>query len=162
MDFIGVALLTLTLLAIVLAPIAVKRRIQASRLRKWESEQTVPFGEELAASVADLLQHGLVIAFSHRDWCGAGLRYAEGAFIYGMVSDGELPTPSEVLAWKWSDKERREFADVDSFVQWLSQQTGKSLGVQTPNDQHLTRHRLMKAVEFCSKNAPSRWPQYTG
>ncbi|MDD2177528.1 hypothetical protein OIN59_08775 [Acidovorax sp. D2M1] len=161
-DFIGVALSTVAVLAVVLAPIALKRKIQANRAREWEVEQTAPFGEELATAVAGFLQRGLVVAYRHRDGCGMGLRYAEGAFIYGSVSDGELPTPSEAVAWQWADKERKEFADTDSFVRWLSVQTGNSLGVQTPYSQHLTRHRLMKAVEFCSKNEPSRWPPYAG
>lgn len=162
-DFIGVALATLStvaVLALVLAPIALRRRIQANRAREWEVEQTEPFGGELAAAVADFL--GLVIAYGHRDDCGMGLRCAEGVFIYGSVSDGKLPTPSEAVARQRADKERKEFADTDSFVRWLSMQTGKSLGVETPYSQHVTRRRLIKAVEFCSKNEPSRWPRYAG
>lgn len=161
-DFIGITMSTVCVLVIVLAPIALKRKIQSARAREWAAEQAVPFGEEVATAIAELLQRGLIVAYRHRDWCGMGLRYAEGVFVYGAVNDGELLMSSEAAHLNLTGQDRKEFRDTASFVQWLSLQTGQSLGVKVPCDQHLTRRRLIDAIEFCSKHEPARWPNYAG
>ncbi|WP_226467616.1 hypothetical protein [Luteimonas panaciterrae] len=44
-------------------------------------------GAELATKEAQLLEAGEMLAYRHRDYCGMGLRYAEGRFICGEVDD---------------------------------------------------------------------------
>lgn len=143
---------------VVLALVFIAKVINARMTRELLAEQAEPFGEALAGEIASLLQRGLVIAHRHRDACGMGLRYAEEVFIYGAVHDGELPAPSEV----WDLQDRQEFADVDSFVRWLSTQTARSLAGHPDVHPEWTRHRLMEAVAFCEANPSSKWPRYNG
>jgi hypothetical protein len=48
-------------------------------------------GLALAQAVANQLEQGLVLAFNHRDYCGMGLQYIDGVFMYAEVQDGYLP-----------------------------------------------------------------------
>lgn len=70
-----------------------------------------------------------MLAYSHRDYCGVGLRYADGEYIYGELSDGELPSTRELESWLSvpESMERRIFESRDVFVAWLSEQTDQSL-----------------------------------
>ena len=89
-------------------------------------EQTVGLG--LATTVAERLKAGMVLAFSHRDYCGLGLRFAEGEFIYGEVNDGHLPSKSEMKYWhEAGDIERETFVSEAEFISWLSAQSDSSL-----------------------------------
>ena len=116
-------------------------------------------GTTLAARVAAALEAGVVLAHSHRDYCGTGLRFADGEYIYGKVFDGRLPTSSEALPWlEASDIERMVFRRRKEFVSCLAALTDQSLsGMNLPESWHhnngrLTIERLRKFVEECEKN----------
>jgi hypothetical protein len=110
-------------------------------------------GLHLATAVAQALQRGDVLADQHRDYCGVGLRYAEGCFIYGEVYDGQLPTESEAKSMDPAGTmERKIFPSRARFVAWLAQQTdeslsGKELGNAWLHDnQRLSLDRLRSFV----------------
>jgi len=129
-----------------------------------EAEATVEVGRELAEQIADFLVQGLRLSFSHRDYCGIGLRYGEGAFVMDHVHDGELLLPSEYQAyqvnWGALNGERMEFATKGAFVTWLSEQTTNSLAGD--GNQQLTRGRLLKAARFCETRPMHEWQNYAG
>jgi hypothetical protein len=110
-----------------------------------------PYGIGLANKVADLLVRGQSVLYGHPDYCGTGLRYVQGRFLYDDVWEGELaslrqqpPTSERALA---------AFPDRASFVTWLSEQCDQSLSGRDRadpfywNNQRLTRSRLERAVE---------------
>lgn len=132
-----------------------ERDAEAERL-----EEQTAFGNDLATQIATYLEGGLVIAFHHRDYCGVGLRFAEGRYIYAHVTDGELPTPTELAAWGWNSNERQEFTSREAFVSWLASQT--TLALAGDHNQRLTRKRLLDAAAFCSKQPIERWSTYAG
>ena len=94
------------------------------------SESTV--GTRLATQAADTLETGAVLADSHRDYCGTGLRFADGEYIYGQVYDGRFPTNSEAPTWleAW-DVERKVFPQRHEFIAWLGVQSDDSLSGKT-------------------------------
>jgi len=111
-------------------------------------------GMILATQVADRLEAGAVLAFSHRDYCGTGLRCVEGEFIYGQVYDGRLSTSAEAPTWlEESDSERKVFFARDDFISWLAAQTDESLSgkklrdVWHHNNGRLTIERLQRFVQ---------------
>lgn len=53
--------------------------------------------------------------FSHRDYCGTGLMYVNGTFVYGHVYDGEIQDSI------------REFRSEENFLAWLAEQSDESL-----------------------------------
>jgi len=127
------------------------RRGQSDRLfRSVIETSTDVYGTELATSVADRLQRGDILSYRHRDYCGTGLRFVEGNFIYGEVVDGELPSEAQLLAWttKPSNMERTVFSSRSSFIEWLATQSDATLagnGLQPAwliQNQRITGQRL--------------------
>ena len=112
--------------------------------------QKSQYGLALASAVADRLYNGDVLAYGHRDYCGMGLRFADGEFIYGEVSDGELPTSEELKIWSDIPHkfERLTFSSKSDFVAWLAAQSDTSLhgtdlrGPQLVGNQRITLKRL--------------------
>ena len=110
-----------------------------------------PYGTGLANKVADALERGQSVLYGHGDYCGTGLRYVEGRYVYDDVWEGELaclrqrpPTCERALA---------VFPDRAAFVGWLAEQCDQSLSGRDQkdqffwNNQRLTRSRLERAVE---------------
>ena len=91
---------------------------------------STPIGSELAQQIAELLEQGLQICLRHRDYCGMGLRYREGIFLYGEVIDGELP----------ADDKHEAFTSREAFASWLATQSNCTL--HGDGNQRLTRERL--------------------
>jgi hypothetical protein len=110
-----------------------------------------PYGVGLANKVADLLERGQSVTYGHEDYCGAGLRYVSGQYVYDEVWNGELACMREQPPAL--DRALSVFADRPSFVAWLSKQCDQSLsGRDRPdpffwNNQRITRTRLERAVE---------------
>ena len=103
--------------------------VQPTRPGTLELSSAGPVGAQVAEAVAKRLERGDMLAYSHRDYCGVGLRYADGEYIYGDVSDGQLPSTQELQRWLAVPvrMERRTFENRDVFVAWLSEQTDHSL-----------------------------------
>jgi hypothetical protein len=88
------------------------------------------------------------ICYSHRDYCGVGLCFRDGEYLYDYVTDGGFyggwypSSPSPI----------RRFPSRVGFVAWLAAQTDESLsGREEPeeflrNNQRITRERLEKHV----------------
>lgn len=94
-----------------------------------------PYGRALATRVAAALVRGKKIMNEHRDYCGLGLVYADGAYQYVIVGDGE---PVET---------RLRFDTQKDFIEWLAAQSDDSLhGCDEPEfdrgNQRVTRARL--------------------
>jgi hypothetical protein len=123
-----------------------------SRQRRGSASKasTDPYGKELAMSVADRMQRGDTLSYGHRDYCGTGLRFVDGNFIYGEVVDGDLPSEAEQLArtTRPSNTERLVFSSRSSFVEWLAAQSDATLvgtGLQPAwlvGNQRITGRRL--------------------
>jgi hypothetical protein len=110
-----------------------------------------PYGAGLANKVADLLERGQSIVYGHSDYCGTGLRYVGGRFVYDEVWNGELSCLRQQPPAL--DRALQLFGDRATFVAWLAQQCDQSLSGrdrQDPyfwNNQRITRTRLERAVE---------------
>ena len=114
---------------------------------------TDPVGPELAAQVADGLERGGYLAYGHRDYCGMGLRFAAGVYLYGEVHDGDLPAENEPFPWtEGADNERLIFRSRAEFVDWLAAQSDASLSGRElakewlRGNQRLTLERLRRFV----------------
>ncbi|MEI3791161.1 MULTISPECIES: hypothetical protein [unclassified Chryseobacterium] len=100
---------------------------------------TAAFGERLANLVADKLQTGSVLGYSHRDYCGMGMKVNEDQkFIYGEIYDSDFNVP-------------RIFETRDLFVEWLSSQSTASLARLDKEEfykenQVITRKRLLDFI----------------
>jgi hypothetical protein len=110
----------------------------------------------LANQVASALEAGGILAYSHRDYCGIGLRFVDQVFVYGKVYDGKLPSPKEVAhLQEGGNLEQRVFGSKEEFVQWLAGQTDESLSGKDlkqewlQNNQRLSISRLKTFVEEC-------------
>jgi hypothetical protein len=110
-----------------------------------------PYGTGLANKVADLLERGQSVIYGHADYCGTGLRFVAGRYVYDEVWNGELAClRQQPPAF---DKALKVFGDRATFVAWLAQQCDQSLsGRDRPdpyywNNQRITRTRLERAVE---------------
>jgi hypothetical protein len=117
------------------------RRLQSS-IGKTSTET---YGVELATAVAERLQRGDTLSYSHRDYCGTGLRFIDDNFIYGKVVDGLLPSEAELLTWtdKPSNMERMVFSSRSSFIAWLAEQSDTTLaGNDIRPTQRITGRRL--------------------
>jgi hypothetical protein len=109
-----------------------------------------PYGPQLASLVADRLERGDVLSYRHRDYCGLGLRFAEGDYIYGEVSDGLLPSTPDLRSWSAipPKMERLVFASRKEFVEWLARQSDDALSGRELQpewligNQRISRHRL--------------------
>jgi hypothetical protein len=112
-----------------------KHRSQCEVLSVFD---TTSFGQELAERVADYLVSRGKIAHDHRDYCGAGLIFRDGAFLYGEVWDGYVE----------SGQKEMSFRDRATFVDWLAGQSDETLcGREAGNpfilgNQRITRARL--------------------
>lgn len=102
-----------------------------------------PYGPALAEAVADRLERGDVLSYAHRDYCGMGLRFADGNYIYGEVVDGELPSDAELSTWtmKPSNIERMVFSSRVSFIEWLSKQSDEALSGRTLQPEWLIQNQ---------------------
>lgn len=101
---------------------------------------TEPYGASLARAVAGALRRGVAIAHQHHDYCGMGLVFEGGAYLYGSIYDGQM---QEVSA---------RFDSERDFVAWLAAQTDDALaGTDGPpferDNQRITRARLAAAVD---------------
>ena len=128
----------------------------------------VPIGKELAGGVADALEQGFEISFSHRDYCGRGLCCQQGIFLNAAFFDGRLIDDSETEDYGLPREQPVIFRDKATFTEWLAGQTDQSLaGLELAsewlrNNQRLTRARLEKAVEFARFNPREKWSLYVG
>ena len=119
------------------------------------TESLQAFGPELAAAVADRLERGDMLAYAHRDYCGMGLRYADGGYHYGEVWDGSLPTAAELRQWGFVSAQPplQSFSSRQEFVGWLSAQSDESLhgreldSAWMIGNQRLDRQRLQAFAE---------------
>ncbi|MGK6341014.1 hypothetical protein ACMGDK_02175 [Chryseobacterium sp. DT-3] len=100
---------------------------------------SVAFGVRLANLVADKLQTGAVLGYSHRDYCGMGMKVNEDQkFIYGEIYDGDFDPP-------------RIFETRELFVTWLSSQSTASLARLDDEEfykenQVITKKRLLDFI----------------
>lgn len=107
-----------------------------------DSTTTATYGNALAAKVAKALKDKGPCVNSHRDYCGKGLAFVDGKFLYGSVNDGYL------------DNVDMEWVDDKEFVEWLASQSDWSLsGIDSTlpgyekepfgrNNQRITKDRL--------------------
>ncbi|WPB59297.1 hypothetical protein [Xylophilus sp. GOD-11R] len=111
-------------------------------------------GSHLARLVAARLEAGSKLFYSHPEYCGMGLQYTGGAFIYAEVYDGKMHVPASGDADGLSGEadEYRIFRCREEFIAWLTPQTDESLmGQDLRNiwlraNQRLTIARLRKFV----------------
>lgn len=111
-------------------------------------------GSHLARLVAARLESGGKLFYSHPEYCGMGLQYADGAFIYSEVYDGKMraPVTGEAERSSGGAAEYRIFRCREEFISWLTPQTDESLmGQDLRNiwlraNQRLTIERLRKFV----------------
>lgn len=102
-------------------------------------ENTAPFGPRIANLVADQLQSGKILGYSHRDYCGMGMQADEHQrFFYGEIYDGYLELP-------------KIFDGRELFVSWLSEQSTVSLARLDDEEffvgnQVISRNRLLEFI----------------
>ncbi len=122
---------------------------------------TAKAGRQLAEAVCALLERGLTIGNAHRDYCGMGLCFAHGKYIFDEVHDGRIaPAEENSGTPPAAASRRREFADRGQFVEWLAEQSDESLHPWNHRNQPLTLARLIQVVAQCSK-PPRRWDGVT-
>jgi hypothetical protein len=98
-----------------------------------------PFGAVLADQVADALDRGVAVTYTHRDYCGMGMVRRPGGYTYGQVYDGDL-------------LDGTVFPTRAAFVAWLADQSDATLsGREGPlpfdwDNQRITRVRLLEAL----------------
>lgn len=103
-------------------------------------------GKEMAEKVAKRLRMKCDLAYDHRDYCGTGLTWYNGSYIYGRVWDGLVSDPI------------KKFEQEHEFIEWLAGQTNQSLDGHDEkdafykNNQRLTLTRLFEFVN--SKPTP--------
>ncbi|TDU70879.1 putative metal-dependent HD superfamily phosphohydrolase [Prosthecobacter fusiformis] len=109
-----------------------------------------PFGQELAAAVASLLEAGHQLAEGHRDYCGMGLAVQQGQYRYAEVWDGQMQDLGSLQTM--SGVQALSFPDKDSFISWLAGQSDHSLSRREMKDafyhgnQTITQRRLIDFV----------------
>lgn len=115
----------------------------------FRGSQPAPYGADLAARVAAVLENGHALCYGHRDYCGMGLVFVDGHFCYGEVWDGQMEDFDKLAK---GGENARLFSGKDAFVDWLSRQTDESLsrGRDTHDfyrhNQTLDRERLVAFV----------------
>jgi hypothetical protein len=108
-----------------------------------DPDRRVRYGTDLATRVADYLMSGGAIAEAHREYCGTGLCYHDGRFIYDEVEDATFRSIGSS-----SDEPLATFADRNAFIAWLAEQSDETLsGRERGNpwyldNQRITRRRL--------------------
>ncbi|WP_343690008.1 hypothetical protein [Chitinophaga sp.] len=121
-----------------------RQREQEARKQqeKWRSlleSKTEPYGQQLAEQVAIRLQERS-FGFGHRDYCGMGLEYRNGAYYYGGLWDGMMDDKVEI------------FVSKEEFVGWLAVQSDASMARLDEIDafywgnQTVTRQRLQEFI----------------
>lgn len=123
--------------------------------------QTPTVGETLAEDIAELLERGLTIGHAHRDYCGMGLSFHAGRYIYGEVHDGRIADIEDRPGPAGGPAPRRlEFDHRQAFVAWLTAQSDGSLHPWPDNNQPLTIDRLAQIAARYRK-FPRRWDGHT-
>ncbi len=103
---------------------------------------TLPFSLELAAHVADCLEDGRSLGYSHRDYCGMGLEYRDGKYYYGALWDGAFDLDQPVV-----------YPSRTAFISWLAEQSTATMARIDDKDpfyrgnQVITRQRLREFLE---------------
>lgn len=98
--------------------------------------------KELAVETADALEKGMWVGESHAYYCGEGLEFFNGIFVYDSVQDGMISAPGTDL---YESRLRREFNNREKFVSWLEEKL-----LTTPYDfqsRDITYQRLRKCVD---------------
>ena len=114
-------------------------RKQQENWRRLLESKTELYGLPLAEQVANRLQTRS-FGFGHRDYCGMGLEYRNGAYYYGGLWDGMM------------DDKVRLFLSREEFVGWLADQSDASLSRLDEMDafywgnQTVTRQRLLEFI----------------
>lgn len=102
-------------------------------------ENRTPFGHKIANLVADQLQTGKILGYSHRDYCGMGMQADEHQrFFYGEIYDGYLEAS-------------KVFENREQFVSWLSGQSTVSLARLDDDEffagnQVISRNRVLEFI----------------
>jgi hypothetical protein len=121
------------------------------------AHEKMPYAAELAEKVADYLVRNGPICYSHRDYCGVGLSFRDGEYLYDYVTDGGFyggwypSSPSPI----------RRFLSRAAFVAWLAAQSDDSMsGQEEPeeflrNNKRITREPLEKHVAELEPGKPS-------
>jgi hypothetical protein len=121
-----------------------------------DPDRLARYGTDLAARIADYLQAGGAIAEVHREYCGTGLCFQQGRFLYDEVEDAmfrSLRSPAH--------RPLASFADRQSFVAWLADQSDDSLSGRERGDpaytdnQRITRRRLEQALADWARRRPN-------
>lgn len=114
-------------------------RNQQQNWRRLLESKTDVFGRELADQVAERLQ-SRSFGFGHRDYCGMGLEYRNGAYYYGGLWDGMMDDKVQIFSTK------------EEFVGWLACQSDASMARLDEIDafywgnQTVTRQRLQEFI----------------
>jgi hypothetical protein len=109
-------------------------------------------GAALAGQVATRLEQGKTLAYDHPEYCGMGLQFVDGMFVYAEVQDGRLPLPRNLQGGPMAGMEHAMFATRDAFIAWLAGQSDQSLSGQQladeflRNNQRITLERLQQFV----------------
>jgi hypothetical protein len=112
-------------------------------------------GLALAQAVTNQLEQGRVLAFNHRDYCGMGLQYIDGVFMYAEVQDGYLPTLNNLQG----DRQSGSIANMQyllfhtraEFIDWLASQSDHTLSGREIADEfmrHNQRLTIRRLQEF--------------
>lgn len=114
-------------------------RNQQQNWRRLLENKTTLYGRELADQVAERLQ-ARSFGFGHRDYCGMGLEYRNGAYYYGGLWDGMMDDKVQI------------FSSREAFVAWLANQSDASMARLDEIDafywgnQTVTRQRLLEFI----------------
>lgn len=109
-------------------------------------------GTALAERVATRLEQGKTLAFDHPEYCGMGLQWVDGIYLYAEVQDGRLPLPHNLQGGPMANMEHAMFATREAFIAWLAAQSDQSLSGATladeflRNNQRITQERLQQFV----------------
>lgn len=133
----------ITIQGIALEDLSLKDRMVYDGLDKQTYGRTLVEAvvQKLQTQAQDTNQGGTETGLyhAHRDYCGVGLYYIQGAFVLGEVNDGMGPYP--ILA---------RFPNKEVFITWLSSQSDQSMALITHpsypaskfNNQTISRDRL--------------------
>jgi len=114
------------------------------------SANVAVFGRVLANKIADLLEHGETIVQGQKEYCGTGLCYVDGRFVYDDMRDGRLACLGQTPPAY--DRALAVFSDRAAFVAWLAGQSDHSLSGKEHRDpwsktQRITLSRLRAVAE---------------
>jgi len=129
------------------------------RRRHEEKLRDLPFGVPISEAIATLLESGLRIGYTHKEYCGRGLIFWEGTYIHDRVLDGYFDCTCPDQA-KSNPSANETFKTRDEFVRWLSVQTSESLCKS--DSQGISLARLARAIRFCKAHPTHTWGTYVG